>query len=174
MPRLSTPRIVPTPRVIFLPGMKAPGGAKTPFMPVRAFGAPHTTCTGSPEPVSTKQTRRRSALGCGFASITRAMVKAESALALSATPSTSSPMRVSVSTISSRGAVVSRWSLSQERVNFISGPYRPLGSQYDVAPQSSSWPQRGEHSLAYNAESVEPDLLTKLPRQRSEYLALLP
>ena len=26
-----------------------PGGAKTPFMPVRAFGAPHTTCTGSPD-----------------------------------------------------------------------------------------------------------------------------
>ena len=43
MPRLSTPRIVPTPKVVFLPGRKVPGGAKTLFMPVRAFGAPQTT-----------------------------------------------------------------------------------------------------------------------------------
>ena len=64
MPRLSTPRIVPTPSVMSLPGMKVPGGANTPFMPVRAFGAPHTTCTGSPAPVSTMQTRSRSAFGC--------------------------------------------------------------------------------------------------------------
>ena len=63
MPRLSTPRMVPTPSVIFLPGIQLPGGENTPFMPVRAFGAPHTTCTGSPEPVSTMQTRRRSAFG---------------------------------------------------------------------------------------------------------------
>ena len=32
-------------------------------MPVRAFGAPQTTCTGSP-PASTMQTFSRSALGC--------------------------------------------------------------------------------------------------------------
>ena len=119
MPRLSTPRIVPTPSVMFLPGMKAPGGAKTPFMPVRAFGAPHTTCTGSPDPVSTMQTRRRSAFGCCRASITRATLKPEKAFALSDTPSTSSPIRVSVSTISSSDASVSRWSFSQERVNFM-------------------------------------------------------
>ena len=43
MPRLSTPRMVPTCSVISLPGMKAPGGTNTPFMPVRAFGAPQTT-----------------------------------------------------------------------------------------------------------------------------------
>ncbi len=73
MPRLSTPRMVPTPSVIFLPGMNVPGGAKTPFMPVRALGAPHTTCTGSPLPVSTMQTRSRSAFGCCFASTTRAI-----------------------------------------------------------------------------------------------------
>ncbi len=36
------------PSVMFLPGMKAPGGANTLVMPVRAFGAPHTTWTGSP------------------------------------------------------------------------------------------------------------------------------
>ena len=49
---------------------EVPGGEKTLFMPVRALGAPQTTCTGAPEPVSTMQTRRRSALGCCFASIT--------------------------------------------------------------------------------------------------------
>ena len=38
----------------------------------------------------------------------------------SSTRSTSRPMRVSVSTISASEAEVSRWSLSQERVNFIS------------------------------------------------------
>ena len=53
---------------MFLPGMKAPGGTNTPFMPARAFGAPHTTCTGSPVPVSTMHTRSRSAFGCCFAS----------------------------------------------------------------------------------------------------------
>ncbi len=46
MPRLSTPRMVPTPSVMFLPGMKVPGGENTLVMPARAFGAPHTTCTG--------------------------------------------------------------------------------------------------------------------------------
>ena len=73
MPRLSTSRILPTPSVTFLPGMKAPGGANTPFIPVRAFGAPQTTWMGSPLPISTMQTRSRSAFGCCFASTTRAM-----------------------------------------------------------------------------------------------------
>src|SRR4051812_15294015 len=57
MPRLSTPRILPMPSVMFLPGMKAPGGTNTPFMPARALGAPQTTCTGSPDPVSTMHTQ---------------------------------------------------------------------------------------------------------------------
>ena len=82
MPRLSTPRMVPTPSVMFLPGMKAPGGTNTPFMPARAFGAPHTTCTGSPSPVSTMQTRSRSAFGCCSAEITRAIMNGASALRL--------------------------------------------------------------------------------------------
>ena len=58
---------------MFLPGTKAPGGTNTPVMPVRAFGAPQTTWIGLPSPVSTMQTRSRSALGCCFASITLAM-----------------------------------------------------------------------------------------------------
>ncbi len=73
MPRLSTPRMVPTCKVMFLPGMNAPGGTNTPVMPVRAFGAPHTTWIGLPSPVSTMHTRSRSAFGCCFASVTLAM-----------------------------------------------------------------------------------------------------
>ncbi len=122
MPRLSTPRMVPMPSVMFLPGMKVPGGENTLIMPVRALGAPHTTCTGSPEPVSTMQTRRRSALGCCTAEITRAMVNGASAAALSATLSTSRPIMVSRSTSAASAASVSRCSLSQERVNFMTRP----------------------------------------------------
>ena len=66
--------MVPTSSFMFLPGMKVPGGANTLFMPVRALGAPHTTCTGSPEPVSTMHTRRRSAFGWRSAETTRATV----------------------------------------------------------------------------------------------------
>src|SRR4029077_906909 len=51
MPRLSTPRMVPTASVMFLPGMKVPGAEKTPFMPARAFGAPQTTDTGFSHPM---------------------------------------------------------------------------------------------------------------------------
>ena len=83
MPRLSTPRMVPTPSVMFLPGMKVPGGENTLTSPARAFGAPHTTCTGAPpSPVSTMQTRNRSALGCCSAEITRAMVNGRKRLGL--------------------------------------------------------------------------------------------
>ena len=38
--------MTPLARVIFLPGIYVPTGEKTPFMPVRALGAPQTTCTG--------------------------------------------------------------------------------------------------------------------------------
>ena len=74
MPWLSTPRIVPTDSVMFLPGMNVPAGENTPFMPVRALGAPHTTWIGfSPLatwPVSTMHTRSRSAFGCCSAETT--------------------------------------------------------------------------------------------------------
>src|SRR5215813_1769397 len=120
MPRLSTPRMVPTPSVMFLPGMNVPGGENTLISPARAFGAPQTTCTGAaPLPVSTMQTRRRSALGCCSAEITRAMVNGASSVLRSATFSTSSPIMVSLSTIALSGASVSRCSLSHARVNFI-------------------------------------------------------
>src|SRR5438552_9211449 len=120
MPRLSTPLMVPMPSVMFLPGMKVPGAENTLIMPARAFGAPQTTCTGAPpSPVSTKQTRRRSAFGCCSAEITRAMENGASAFALSSMLSTSSPIMVSLLASFSRGSSVSRCSFSQESVNFI-------------------------------------------------------
>src|SRR4029079_8672334 len=88
--------------------------------PARALGAPQTTCTGAlPLPGSTMQTRSRSALGCCSAEITRAIVNGASAFALSSRLSTSSPIMVSLSASFSTGSSVSRWSFSQERVNFM-------------------------------------------------------
>src|SRR5690606_2320164 len=95
-----------------------PGAAKAPTRPARALGAPQTTCMGAPEPVSTDRTRSLSASGCFSAVRTLAMTKGFSA-ALSSTDSTSRPMAVSRSTISSSVASVSRCSFSQERVNFM-------------------------------------------------------
>src|ERR1700733_5966747 len=118
MPFDSTPRMTPLASVSFLPGIYVPTGENTPFMPVRAFGAPQTTWTG-PWPASTMQTLSRSALGCCLASMTEATTKPSYLRPGSSTDSTSSPTRVSVSTISASEAEVSRWSFSQERVNFI-------------------------------------------------------
>jgi len=50
MPLLSSPRILLALSSRPVPGMVLPDGAKMPFMPVRALGAPHTTCT-TPLPV---------------------------------------------------------------------------------------------------------------------------
>ena len=87
-------------------------------MPVRALGAPQTTCTGAP-PASTMQTRSRSAFGCGLASITRRDDEAFvfggrilDALDLEA------DARQRIDDLRERRRV-SRWSMSQERVNFI-------------------------------------------------------
>src|SRR5579863_3091259 len=143
MPRLSTPRMVPTCSVMSLPGMKAPGGTNTPFMPVRAFGAPHTTWIGAPLPVSTMHTRNRSALGCCFASVTRAMTNGASSLVLSSMRSTSSPIMVSLSASSPSERSVSRCSLSQRSVNFI------------MALQAQSARQRREIERA-EAVMIEP------------------
>ena len=119
MPRLSTPRMVPIFSSVPLTGITVPGAANTAFMPARALGAPQTTCTGAPLPVSTMQTRSLSALGCFSAEMTETTLNGASALALSSTRSTSSPIMVSLSTILSSGSSVSRCSFSQESVNFI-------------------------------------------------------
>src|SRR5262245_54322939 len=144
MPRLSTPRIVPTPSVMFLPGMNEPGGENTPIMPVRALGAPHTTWTGSPLPVFTRHTRRRSALGCCLASTTRAMVNGASIFALSSMRSTSSPIMVSLSAIASAEASVSRCSFSQAKVNFIATPRVAAPRRASRASRAQASRQRRE------------------------------
>ena len=117
MPRLSTPRIVPTSSVMFLPGMKVPGGANTLFMPVRAFGAPHTTCTGSPD--AGVDHADPQAVGVRVLLAPRRparRVKARARLSRRPRPRA---RPVSVSTIRRAPTAVSRWSLSQERVNFM-------------------------------------------------------
>src|SRR6478609_8577268 len=86
--------------------------------PGRALDAPQTISL-RPSLVSTWQTRRRSALGCWTASTTLATEKAASLAAGFSTCSTSRPAMVMASTTCSTVAVVSRCSLSQERVNFI-------------------------------------------------------
>src|SRR5579863_4110031 len=139
MPFDSTPRMTPLARVIFLPGIYVPTGEKTPFMPVRAFGAPQTTCTG-PWPASTMHTLSRSALGCGLASMTEATTKPSYLRLGSSTLSTSRPTWVSVSTISASEADVSRWSRSQERVNFIA-------IQFDFSPAQSPGERRNVERL---------------------------
>ncbi len=70
--------------------------------------AAHDLDRACPLPVSTVQTRSRSALGCCTASITRATTKPRRRSAGSSTPSTSRPTRVSVSVISDSDASVSR------------------------------------------------------------------
>src|SRR5208282_1212797 len=162
MPFDSTPRMTPLASVIFLPGIYVPTAENTPFIPVRAFGAPQTTCTGPP-PASTMQTLSRSAFGCCVASITRPTTK-PSYLALgSSTLSTSSPMRVSVSTISANGAEVSRWSWSQESVNFIvsfqqfaSPCQRHAGPVPPVRCSAAEAPREGRDVKRLEAVVVDP------------------
>jgi hypothetical protein len=66
----STPRITPGLRSTPVPGICVPGGANTPTSPVRALGAPQTTCTSSEGPgpfgqVSTRQSRSGRRWGAG-------------------------------------------------------------------------------------------------------------
>ena len=69
MPLLSTPRIAAFFSTSPVAGITEPIGANTPFMPVRALGAPQTT-SSTPSLVSTVQRRSRSAFGCWRASRT--------------------------------------------------------------------------------------------------------
>ena len=121
----STPRIVAGANTVPVAGMVTPGSAMIALMPVRAFGAPHTTCF-VPSFVSTTHWRSLSALGCFSASVTWATVKSASSLVLSVTSSTSRPTPIRPSQISSRVALVSRYSLSQESVNFMTGLQQAL------------------------------------------------
>ena len=107
MPRLSTPRIFALPRTMPLAGMTAPSCANIPTRPARALGAPHTSCC-SPPPLLTVQICKRSASGCGAVAIISATSKLAKVSDGSTSASTSSPISVSLSAISSSEADVSR------------------------------------------------------------------
>ena len=125
MPRDSTPRMVPIFNSAPVAGMIVPGLANTAFMPACAFGAPQTTCTGSPAPVSTMHSRNLSAFGCFSAETTYATVKSFSRAPASSTDSTSRPMLVSLSAMVCASASVSSGAFSQESVNFIGSTLHP-------------------------------------------------
>src|SRR3569623_2071023 len=110
--------------------------------PARALGAPQTISL-RPSTVSTWQTRSRSALGCCTASITLATVKAFSLAPVSMTSSTSRPAMVMASATASMPASVSRWSLSQERVNFIGSFQRFEWGEQRRGWRASAQPGRG-------------------------------
>ena len=126
-------------------------------MPVRALGAPQTTCTGLSPPISTKQMRSRPALGCGFASTISATTKPletrrDHAHARPRGRSCSGSRRSSASLAS-----VSRWCLSQDRVNFIAIPVaasrpNPLRRRFGEAGLPASIQQiDGEFQPATNS-----------------------
>ena len=76
MPRLSTPRILPTLMRNGSPpasagGSSAPTRAHGTRIPASTLGAPQTMLRCSPAPTSTMQTRRRSASGCFSTATTR-------------------------------------------------------------------------------------------------------
>ena len=105
MPFEASPRIVPAFSSMPVPGMYVPGGANTPFMPVRAFGAPHTTCTGSPDrhrPCTRAAGRHSDAAAPPRP---RAMTKGGSFSAGFVSDSSSSPSCVSASAIAAGGGV---------------------------------------------------------------------
>ena len=104
MPKLSTPRSLPTLISKGLPsspgGSAAPTSASGTLMPARALGAPQTICSGPSlecSPASTLHTRRRSAFGCCTASRMRPTTMRENGGATGRTSSTSRPAMVSVS-----------------------------------------------------------------------------
>ena len=101
MPKLCTPRSLPT---LILNGLpSSPGGSSAPTvaqgirMPGRALGAPQTICSSSPVPASTLHTRRRSASGCCSASLISATTMDVKGGATGRNSSTSRPAMVRVS-----------------------------------------------------------------------------
>src|SRR5690606_19041014 len=90
----STPRSLPF-LILKSPGKTAPMVATGAFMPARTLGAPHTICNGSPEPIFTVVTRRRSASGCCSTVKTSPTTTPVKGFAAGASSSTSRPSIVS-------------------------------------------------------------------------------
>ena len=96
MPWLSTPRIFAR-LILKPPGSTAPSVAHGATMPACTFGAPQTICSMSGCPISTVQTRSRSASGCGVTAVTRPITTPENSGARGSASSTSRPAMVSAS-----------------------------------------------------------------------------
>ena len=86
----SIPRSLPF-LILKSPGNTAPMVATGAFIPTRTFGAPHTICKGSPEPIFTVVTRKRSASGCCSTVSTSPTTTPVNAFAAGASSSTSRP-----------------------------------------------------------------------------------
>ena len=101
MPWLSTPRNWPN--LIRNGFPSAPGGNSAPTVahgtriPTRALGAPHTIPSSAAAPISTWQTRRRSALGCCATALISPTTTPLNGGATGSSASTSKPAMVSVS-----------------------------------------------------------------------------
>ncbi len=94
MPCDSIPRSLPF-LILKSPGNTAPIVATGAFIPTRTFGAPHTICNGSPEPIFTVVTRKRSASGCCSTVRTSPTTTPVNGFAAGASSSTSKPNMVS-------------------------------------------------------------------------------
>src|SRR5690606_18751678 len=117
MPNDSTPRSFAA--LIDMPPTLEPTVASGAARPTRALGAPHTICSGSPLPMSTLHTCRRSASGWRTASMMRPTTTPARPSPRAVTSSTSRPMAVSVAASPSRLARVDTWLRSQFSGNFM-------------------------------------------------------
>src|SRR5690606_10956005 len=117
MPLDSTPRSFAA--LIVRSPTRAPTSASGATSPARALGAPHTICSGSPWPASTRQTCSRSACGCFSAERMRATTTPSRSWPSSATSSTSRPIAVNTAARRSRPASVGTCWRSQFSLNFM-------------------------------------------------------
>ena len=143
IPSDAVPRIFAR-RTLTPPAIRAPGRASAPRIPARAFGAPHTTSTGSPEPSLTTQSFSRSAFGCGPLSSTSPTTTPEnpSGEAAGSTASTSRPARVSCSASSAASTRGSTHSRSQRSLNFMRWPAYPPPANWRRNGRSFSMKRR--------------------------------
>ncbi len=142
MPWLATPRSLPSLMRHGTPpgsagGKSAPTVASGTRKPARALGAPHTIWRGSPCPVLTMHTRRRSALGWGSALSICATTTPANGGAAGVSDSTSNPAMVSTSASACVLRLGSQYWRSQDSGNCMAG-----AAVIETAPKSASRRQR--------------------------------
>ena len=121
IPSDSTPRILLL-RSLVPSGSLAPICATATVCPAATLGAPHTTERFAPPPISTTQSRRRSALGCGATSSTRPTTIAGSRETPFSIEATGNPRIASACARSSGVAGSSTQSWSHDQGTFIAAP----------------------------------------------------